>query len=319
MNWTKICLLVAIAVCLGVGILLLPVRLDGDPASMPVNAPPPQSIASTPDDLRAPAQPLDLLFIHHSCGGQLLAAPGAEQGTNCIYRASPNGGNLRARLEQNSYIVHEASYGSRVGDKTDLFDWLPKFRDQMEEILTCDSPDARFPHGRRNRIVVFKSCFPNNAFRSAGEPPGRPEGPELTVWNAKAAYAALLDEFRKHPDVLFVCVTTPPLAPSPPQPLWRQILNRVRGRPSPAAAARLAREFNRWLSDENGWLKDCRLDNVAVFDYYHILTGEGKSLFSVYPTGDGYDSHPSREGNNRAAEAFLPFLNRAVRRASLTS
>jgi hypothetical protein len=52
-----------------------------------------------------------------------------------------------------------------------------------------------------------------------------------------------------------------------------------------------------------------------VFDYYDLLTGCVASDLSLYPTGGGYDSHPSREGNEKAAEAFVPFLNRAVQRA----
>ena len=106
------------------------------------------------------------------------------------------------RLEQNSYVVHEASYGSRIGENTDIFDWLPKFRDHMEEILTCDSRMPAIPVGRRNNVVVFKSCFPNNNFRSEGGPPGNAAGPDLTVWNARAAYTALRDEFQKHPGSL---------------------------------------------------------------------------------------------------------------------
>jgi hypothetical protein len=267
-----------------------------------------------------PAEPLRLLFIHHSCGGQLFAPPGGEIGTNCIYSSNPNGGGLRARLEQNSYEVREASYGSRIGENTDIFDWLPKFRDQMDQVLSCDFQDTRCPDNRRNQIVVFKSCFPNNNFASAGVPPGNPSGPELTVWNAKAAYTELLGEFRKHPEVLFVCVTAPPLAPkTPPQPLWKQLAKKLLGRGDHrAAAASLAREFNNWLGDRDGWLKDSPLTNVVVFDYYDILTGNGASNFSLYPTGAGLDSHPSREGNEKAAEAFVPFLNRAVRRAGLT-
>jgi hypothetical protein len=262
---------------------------------------------------------LDLLFIHHSCGGTLLASPGPGTGTNCIYTSHANGGDLRKRLEQSGYAVHEASYGSRIGQKTDLFDWLPKFRDQMDDVLACDVQDTRLSEGHRNRIVVFKSCYPNNAFRSEGQPPGNPNGPELTVWNAKATYSALLDEFKKHPEVLFVCVTAPPLAPkTPPQPLWKTVAKALLGRRlSLAEKGRLARQFNTWLASKEGWLKDYPLKNVAVFDYYDILTGHGKSDLSVYPTDDGFDSHPSREGNEKAAAAFVPFLNEAVRRAGL--
>ena len=47
------------------------------------------------------------------------------------------------------------------------------------------------------------------------------------------------------------------------------------------------------------------------------MTGGRRSDLLVYPTNDGLDSHPSSEGQRRAAEAFVPFLNRAVRRAGL--
>lgn len=269
----------------------------------------------------APAQRLGFLFIHHSCGGELLADPGAAQGTNCINVSHPNGGGLRKRLENNAYEVHEASYGSRIGERTDIFDWRPKFQGQMDQILACDHQDTPLPDGRRNRIVAFKSCFPNNAFTSEGTPPGNPAGPGLTVWNAKAAYTGLLPEFRKHPEVLFVCVTAPPLASkAPPQPLWKVTAKKILGRGDGlAASGPLARQFNTWLADTNGWLKDYPLKNVVVFDYYDQLTGHGVSDFSVYPTGDGYDSHPSAEGNRLAAGAFVPFLNRAVRRAGLSN
>ncbi len=266
----------------------------------------------------APAHALDLLFIHHSCGGQLFASPGPNDGTNCIYTTHPEGGGLRARLQKAGYRVHEASYGSKVGDKTDIFDWLPKFRDQMDAALKCDLQDKSLPEGRRNQVVVFKSCFPNNAFVGEGIPPGNPGEPELTVWNAKAAYAALLDEFKKLPDVLFVCMTAPPLAEkTPAQPLWKVVARRVLGRStggSTRASGPLARQFNNWLAAKDGWLNDYPLQNVVVFDFYDILTGNGSSDFSAYPTGRGYDSHPNREGNQKAAEAFVPFLNRAVNR-----
>ena len=104
-----------------------------------------------------------------------------------------------------------------------------------------------------------------------------------------------------------------------PQPLWKRVAKKMLGRHDRSATgARLAREFNNWLSGNTGWLKDYSLTNVVVFDYYDILTGNGKSDLSEYPTGGGQDSHPSREGNTKAAEAFVPFLNRAVRRAGLT-
>ncbi len=262
----------------------------------------------------APASELNLLFIHHSCGGQFLADAGPDVGTNCIYKTHPNGGGLRAKLEQSHYRVHEVSYGSALGERTDLFDWLPKFRIQMEQILTADGPDRTYPDDRRNQIVVFKSCFPNNRFLAEGNPPGSPTGPELTVCSAQAAFRPLLEEFRKYPQVLFVCVTAPPLAPKP-EGGWKSTLKQWLGREVPLqTSARLARRFNNWLSRRDGWLKDYPLKNVVLFDYYDVLTGCGESDYCLYATGDGSDSHPSRVGNEKAAEAFVPFLNRAVHR-----
>ena len=299
-------------------VLMLPLPLPSTSVATVAGRPRPQTLDLSALDGRAPAQPLDFLFIHHSCGGQLMADLGAEVGTNSINVSSPNGGGLRSLLERNNYRTHEASYGSRLGEHTDVFDWLPKFRDHLDELLALDIQDTSFTNGQRNRIVAFKSCFPNNAFEAEGTAPGNPSGPHLTVANAQAAYTPLVEIFGEHPDTLFICLTTPPLAPPRPQPLWKQLLHQLRGRVSwNVRSAALAREFNQWLSDTNGWLKDSGLTNVVVFDYYDILTDHGASDFCRYPTGGGYDSHPSHAGNQKAAEAFVPFLNRAVRRAGL--
>jgi hypothetical protein len=269
-----------------------------------------------------PGVGLRLLFIHHSCGGQLLAPAGPEQGDQCIYRSHPNGGGLRGLLERDGYEVHEASYGSRVGDKTSLFDWYPKFRDQMRDILSCDRQDETYSDGRKNAIVVFKSCFTESWFKEEGSSPGNPSGPVLSLWNAKATLRAILPELQKHPEVLFVYVTAPPLAPKlSPIPAWKWLAQRVLGKGATPAnverAGYLARELNDWVRDPNGWLAGYPLKNLVAFDYYDVLTGGRLSNLSAYASGDGDDSHPSSAGNEQAARAFVPFLNRAVRRAAL--
>jgi hypothetical protein len=321
MNRTKLSIAVILLFVAGTAVLLWPVTENAKTLSS-MNGPnkpaPTLDLSAHADSV--PRQPLDVLFIHHSCGGQLLASSGPDSGTNCIYVSHPNGGNLRARLEQNGYRIHEASYKSRIADKTDVFDWLPKFRTQMDDILVCDFQDNRYSDARRNQIVVFKSCFPNSDFKGEGQAPGNPAGPELTLWNAKATYTSLLAEFRKHPDVLFVCATAPPLAPkAAPQPLWKVLAKKALGRENGLVqSSKLAREFSNWLSSPDGWLKESQLNNVVVFNYYDILTDHGASDLCQYPTADGFDSHPSREGNEKAADAFVPFLNRAVRHAGLS-
>jgi hypothetical protein len=259
-----------------------------------------------------------LLFIHHSCGGQLLAAPGeraggeAGSGERCIYVTHPNGGDLRAGLEAAGFEVHELSYESQLGEDTDIGHWRRKFTERLDDLLHTDRQDLRYPDGRRNGIVVFKSCYPNNAFVGPGEAPGDPDVPVLTIANAKAAYASLLTAFAAQPEVLFVAFTAPPQAEPAPDGLLGRLKALFRPKPK---TAQWAREFNTWLADErHGWLAEYPAANVAVFDYYDILTGDGRSDWSAYPTGGGRDSHPSREGNARAAAAFVPFLEQALAR-----
>lgn len=255
----------------------------------------------------------NLLFIHHSCGGQLLADPGPMVGgtrdsdERCIYVSHPNGGGLRSKLAQAGFKVNEASYGSTIGEDSDICHWNRKFRDQMDQVLRTERQDQLLPEGQTNAIVVFKSCYPNNGFVSVGEGPGDPDSCERTVANAKAAYRSLLPHFARHPEVLFVAVTAPPLAEPKPDGIKSTVASWFKTKPS----ADLAREFNVWLVD--GWLNEARPRNVVVFDYYDVLTAHGASNWSAYPTKSGRDSHPSGDGNRLAGEAFLPFLNEAWR------
>lgn len=271
---------------------------------------------NAPDEAFSDAPPrtkLDVLFIHHSVGGRLLADAGPkQQAAEEIWNSHPEGGGLRSALAKQGYLVHEASYGSALGENTDTGDWVAKFRDKMDGALACELNDKRLPDGHRNRIVVFKSCFPNNQITSAAE-----------LEAAKQSLSALLPSFERHPDTLFVYMTTPPLAPKvESEPLWKWAARALLGKPQPGkrlvASGPYARELNTWVTSSDGWLQRGAPKNLAVFDLYGVLTDHGKSNFLTYPTGDGFDSHPSRAGNERVTAEFVPFLNRAVRRAGLT-
>ncbi len=257
-------------------------------------------------------EPVQFLFIHHSCGGQLLADAGpqdggeAGSGERCIYVAHPNGGGLRADLAAAGFAVNEASYGSIIGEDTDICHWNAKFRDRMDRILRTKRQDELLPEGVANRIVAFKSCYPNNHFSGEGEEPGDPDERVLTVANARAAYRALLSSFARQPDVLFVAFTAPPLANAEPVGIKAKLKRFFEGEPK---HPELARAFNNWLVDrEHGWLAGYEGDNVAVFDHYDVLTKHGETDWSAYPTQDGRNSHPSTEGNRAAARAFVPFM-----------
>jgi hypothetical protein len=265
-----------------------------------------------------------LLFIHHSCGGQLLAACGPMiERASCIHASHPNGGGLRDALDEHGYDVHEASYGSEIGQNTDLFDWYPKFATMMAKVLAVAENDTLLEDGKTHDVVMFKSCFPNSRFSGVGTPPGDASSRELTVWNAKAAFAALLEHFAAQPRTLFFYLTAPPDAPPGSGPLLERLAKSLLGkRPAPAMhreQGRLARMFNSWLVSEAGWLARYPLHNVGVFDYFDVLTGHGTSDFLAYPSGRGGDAHPSSAGNTKAREELVPALDRAIRRLTAAS
>ncbi len=254
--------------------------------------------AAAGDDAAPPAAPVKLVFVHHSCGENWLA--------------DEHGGLGRA-LERNNYFASDTNYGwgpDGIGDRTDITDWPEWFTGprsdrclaalRAEGERRSDYTRTLQDPGGENRVILFKSCFPNSNLEGApGDPPARGEG--LTVGNAKAIYNELLGAFAARQDQLFVVVTAPPVQ-------------------DPARAAN-ARAFNTWLVKE--WLADYEHENVAVFDYYNVLTGpdchhrfrDGAIEHAVtagrntlrYPS-DG-DDHPSPEGNRKATAEFVPLLN----------
>lgn len=280
-------------------------------------------LAANPDP---PASPVKLIFIHHSTGENWLA--------------DGNGG-LGIALRDANYFVSDTNYGwgpDGIGDNTDLGHWWLWFagpdRDTyMSAVYTeyAQHPPGYYSRladdpGGENQIVMFKSCFPNSNLGGAttdppvlGYNPLRADGywsAYHRVGYAKAIYKDILAYFRTRQDKLFVVIAAPPLASSTPE------------------AAANARAFNEWLVNE--WLADYPYPNVAVFDFYNVLTSNGgnantndlgsetgnhhrwwdgavQHLQTVannalsYPTGG--DSHPSQAGNLKATGEYVQVLN----------
>ncbi len=267
-------------------------------------------------DPTSPTQPIRLIFIHHSTGEAWLA---------------DDYGDLGEALRDNDYFVSDTNYGwgpddldkgyDKIGDHTDIPDWYSWFtgphRDTYLTALYSDS-DQHSSYSRmtipapsgENRIIMFKSCFPNsNMGGNPDDPPALSAdyNSDITVANAKRIYLDLSSYFATRPEKLFVVITAPPRATYDGY--------------NPDEGAN-ARAFNDWLVDDvNGWLKDYPYRNVAVFDYFNVLTGPNNhhrynngviehitstNNSSYYPTGD---SHPSEAGDQKATAEFLPLLN----------
>ncbi len=290
----------------------------------------PAPVTADRSSIPASEHPVKLIFIHHSTGEAWL---GDETG------------GLGRALRDNNYFVSDTNYGwgpsaselgGAIGDFTDIGNWWNWFLGPSSDAImgavysesgqnSSYSRLAQDPGGE-NEIILFKSCFPNSNVD------GRPDDPAtggrnplagagldgLTVGNAKRLYSDLLEYFGAHTDKLFVVVTAPPLLASDTN----------------AEAAANARALNRWLVDD--YLADYPNANVAVFDFYDVLTSNGGdperndlgaaggnhhrvvdgeveyitdqgSDTSAYALGG--DSHPTYAGNNKAAAEFVPMLN----------
>lgn len=242
-----------------------------------------------------PIEPVRLVFIHHSTGENWL---------------SDDNGGFGIALSDNNYFVSDTNYGwgpDSIGDTTDIGHWWLWFRSTnsniyLDELYNESNQYSTYtrledmPSGE-NEIIMFKSCFPNSALKGdiddsipdieSNPLKGEVSGSDYhTVSNAKGIYVDLLEYLKTRQDKLFVVITAPPLSDS--------------------TYADNARVFNNWLVNE--WLSDYDYKNVTVFDFFDILAGEDNTL--LYPTSSG-DAHPSKEGNLKATEEFIPFLNTA--------
>ncbi|MBN1669348.1 MAG: hypothetical protein JW862_19815 [Anaerolineales bacterium] len=247
-----------------------------------------------------PASPVKLIFIHHSTGENWL---------------TDGYGNLGHELAANNYFVSDTNYGwgpNGIGDRTDILNWREWFRGPdsptyLQALFNENGQHASYRRtfndpGGENQIILFKSCFPNSAL--AGQPDDLPDPNEaLTVGHAKYVYNDLLNYFITRPDKLFIVITAPPLQ-------------------DPTYAAN-ARAFNNWLVFD--WLVENNYPykNVAVFDFYNVLThpdnhhrvanGEVEHIIdretnTLYYDSDG-DDHPNPAGSQKATQEFVPWLN----------
>ena len=288
------------------------------------------------DNPNPPSSPVKLIFIHHSSGGNWLAAP----------ESNGNGGDLGEALMNNNYYVSATNYGwgpDTIGDRTDIGHWWDWFRGTSSATYTAalyteydqniggfgDWPRLTSDPGGENEIILFKSCYPNSNLggsptdaATVGDNPMRGAwagDSSYTVANAKGIYNDILVFFASRQDKLFIVVTAPPLAQATTN----------------ATQAANARALNNWLV--NDWLDGYPYNNVAVFDFYNVLTSNGgnpdtsdlgsatgnhhrwwngavqhlqtvSNNYSSYPMSSD-DSHPNDQGNLKATAEFVQLLN----------
>lgn len=255
----------------------------------------------------------DLVFIHHSCGEDwlnrglhdaLLAKDYIDERNDITYGVDvePDPGR-------------PDSLGPVPGEMTDMNHWILWFNDYLGSVCGHDCADGV------NRIVMFKSCFPNSHVESAGA--GDPFNDWKTIANYRAVYQhprgsgntyeynghtynALEGVFAAHPDTLFIAVTAPPEC-------WQE---------ATAETAANARAFNEWLKNQwlPGYVRATGLHNVAVFDWFDLLAvpagaGSHRNQLRAEFGGNSGDSHPNAAADAQSTSAFASgeddFLDRA--------
>ncbi|MES0336580.1 MAG: VCBS repeat-containing protein [Candidatus Magnetobacterium sp. LHC-1] len=279
-----------------------------------------------------PASTVRLVFVHHSVGQYWLSNSDANPTHN---------GGLGTALRNNNYFVSDTNYGwgpEAIGDRTDIGHWWEWFRGSqsstfMTALYSLSAQNSEYdrltttPAGE-NEIVMFKSCFTNSILTGSTSDPvptisNNPLAGQdvssgyMTIANAKGIYIDILEYFRTRQDKLFIVITAPPQID-----------------PTHGAATRA---FNRWLV--NDWLTGYPYHNVAVFDFYNVLTTNGGNANTndlnsasgnhhrwynnaIQHKTDGDDDaapnvleypsdddHPSQAGNLKATAEFVPILN----------
>jgi hypothetical protein len=281
-----------------------------------------------------PTDPVKLIFIHHSVGDNWF---------------SNWSGSLGDTLGANNYYVSDTFYGwgpDVIGDKTDIGHWWLWFRGDdsstyVNALYNTTAQHASYTRpmadpGGENEIIMFKSCWPNSELKgqpdeppTVGENPlrGQPAWTQYhTVGNAKGIYNDILEYFETRQNKLFIAITAPPV--------------------DDITYGENARAFNNWLV--NDWLADYPYDNVAVFDFFNVLTTNGgdpdtndfglatgnhhrlvstTSPMSIEHITDGDDDgspntmeyprinngsvdlHPTSAGTQKATGEFVPLLN----------
>jgi hypothetical protein len=222
------------------------------------------------------AQTTRIIFLHHSCGQNLINQGGVREGLTARgYEFWDHGYNEEGlRRADGSYT---GSNFNVPGDNTDPDGFAAIFAQPLH-----DPPDNAFSHLMQYDVIAFKSCFPVSNIGDDGQ-----------LNEYKSYYRSIRDRMDQYPNKLFVIVTQPPQVP---------------GSSSPDEAHR-ARAWTQWL--QSGEYLGGR-SNVVVFDFFGYLAGADDFLRPEYRVDD-YDAHPNERANRAIGPLFVDFIDQAIR------
>ena len=222
------------------------------------------------------SQTVRIVFLHHSCGHNLIEQGSVRQGLTALgyafYDHGYNGDGLR--LADGSYTGENYDV---PGDNTDPDGLAEVFSQPLD-----DPPDNTFSYLMQYDVIAFKSCFPNSNISS-----------DDMLQDYRRYYLSMRDRMDQYPDKLFIIVTQPPQVPNN----------------TDKNEGRRAREFTEWLQSDE-YLSGH--PNIFVFDFFGYLAANDNFLRSEYRV-DNWDAHPNERANQEIGPLFVSFIDEAIR------
>ena len=221
-------------------------------------------------------EPIEIIFLHHSCGQNLIEEGQVREGLSALgykfYDHGYNGDGLR--LSDGTWTGESFNVPD---DNTDPDGFAAIFSQPL-----LDPPENTFSLLMQYDVIVFKSCFPvSNIMDDA----------QLAAY--QSYYLTIRDTTDQYPEKLFVIVTQPPQVPNN----------------TTDEEALRARTFTDWLASDE------YLDghsNLSTFDFFDLLAGDDHTLRREYRV-DVWDAHPNTTANQEIGPIFVDFLDNAIR------
>ena len=267
----------------GEGVAVVPPVGTAEPGEGQVPTPEPAVATATPAiQPTAPSVPPPsgyhrIVFLHHSCGANLIAQGGVRERFAALgyefYDHGYNGDGL---------VLADGTWTGRnwdvPDDNTDPDGYAAIFAQPLHS-----PPDNTFSHLMEYEVIVFKSCFPVSNI-----------GSDEQLNEYKSYYLSIRARMDQYPDRIFVIVTQPP---------------QVQANTDAQEAAR-ARAFTNWLASAE-FLSGHH--NVFTFNFFNLLADPATNMLRAGYTGDPSDAHPNEQANQAIAPQFVDFVHGAIR------
>jgi hypothetical protein len=235
------------------------------------------TLSVTPQPVLETSDSSSIIFLHHSCGANLIAQ-----------------GSLREQLAALGYAFYDHGYN---GDGLVLADgtWSGRHFDVPDDNTNPDGlaaifaqplhdpPDNTFSHLMQYDVIAIKSCFPVSQIET-----------DAQLVEDRAYYVSIRNRMDHYPNKLFIIATQPPEVPNDT---------------NPDAAAR-ARALTDWLTSSEFLAGH---PNIVTFNFFDMLADPATNMLRTQYRTDEDDAHPNELANRTIGPMFAQFADNAIR------